>query len=736
MSRAGPPSSRLRRSAWVAWVVVGLCTGCVSPTPVPTPADSLPSPSGPAREASPQAVLPSTETPASKLPTPNLATATLPGTPQPTAGIYENADLGITFEYPRAWTARPGEDESTLTWLYSPSNVAVVMIYTPMPQDKTLEEVAAEIREAMSTSVVRVEYSDDQKVTLADGREAWRGGFTGEFDSGSPVRAIVVSTARGARLFTLLAFGLPDDLDGERSNLDALIASIHLEPPRVFGIARDQALFVLGGESNNPRAYDPATGGGDNLVFSGLVAFNPQLQIEPDLAESWQVSPDGVVYTFHLRRNAQFHDGRPVTAGDVIYSWERAADPTTDSDTVLTYLGDIVGVRDMKNAQADHISGLKAIDEHTLQVTIDAPKPYFIMKLAYSTANVVDRANIESGPEWYRTPNGTGPYKLIRWDRFKLQLYERNENYYLGSPPIRFVVSQLYAGVGLRLYETDEIDLTGAGSYDADRLRDPQEPLQADLREGVSMCTSFVTFDVTKPPFDDPKVRQAFALAVDKQQYIDVVLRGVSLQAHGVYPPALPGYDLRYQGLSFDPEQARQRLSESTYGSADNLPPIVFTASGFGSDIDSSVAALAQMWQTHLGVTIHVENLEPNVYFDELHDGNHGQLFNYGWCADYPDPENFADALFHSDAQQNLGRYSNSDLDALLESARVERDVTKRIAMYQQAERIIVEDAAGIFLTHGLSFVLVKPHIRGYVLTPIAVPIERYLSIDPARMPE
>jgi oligopeptide transport system substrate-binding protein len=397
---------------------------------------------------------------------------------------------------------------------------------------------------------------------------------------------------------------------------------------------------------------------------------------------------------------------------------------------VLTYLGDIVGVREKHESQIDHISGLRAIDDHTLQVTIDAPKPYFLMKLAFDTAAVVDRANVESGPEWYRTPNGSGPYQLIRWDRFKLRLYERYENFYLDPPPIRYIVDQLFVGVGIRMYETGDIDVTGVSSFDAARVRDPGEPLSADLIEGVSMCTSYVVFDAAQPPFDDPKVRQAFALAVDKQRYIDVALRGESLVARGLYPPALPGHNLNLKGLNFDPEQARQRLAESTYASADRLPPIVFTSSGYASDVGIDVAALIDMWQTHLGVTIRVENLDPNKYYDELHDGNHGQLFSTGWCADYPDPENFADALFHSEAQQNLGHYANPEVDALLEAARVERDVAKRIQMYQQAEQMIVDDAAAIFLDHGLNFVLVKPYVKGYVLTPIAVPIERYLSID------
>jgi ABC-type oligopeptide transport system substrate-binding subunit len=175
-------------------------------------------------------------------------------------------------------------------------------------------------------------------------------------------------------------------------------------------------------------------------------------------------------------------------------------------------------------------------------------------------------------------------------------------------------------------------------------------------------------------------------------------------------------------------------LSESKYGGADKLPPIVFTSSGFGSDVDSDVSALIEMWQTYLGVSIQVENLEPDKFFDKLHQGQHGQLVSFGWCADYPDAENFADALFHTGAQQNLGHYSNPKVDALLEKARVERDVNRRIQMYQAAEQTLVDDAAAIFLYHDLSFVLVKPYVKGYVLTPIAVPIERYLSIDPSKI--
>jgi oligopeptide transport system substrate-binding protein len=502
--------------------------------------------------------------------------------------------------------------------------------------------------------------------------------------------------------------------------------------PILGNIPLNQALVLSGGESTNPRDYDPATthGSGDKLAFSGLVLFDPQMNLVPDLAESWNVSSDGTIYTFHLRSDAKFHDGRPVTAQDVIYSWERAANPQTQSDTVLTYLGDIVGVKEMHAGQADHVSGLKVVDDHTLQVTIDAPKPYFLLKLSYPTAFVLDKANVDSGSDWYRHPNGTGPYKLIEWQRFQDMIYQANQDFYLGQPAIPYVVIQLYSGVGLNLYESSQIDMTGVSSYNADRVLDPMDPLHADLHSGVNLCTGYVVFDVSQPPFDDLKVRQAFSTAFDRQKYIEVVMNEHALPAIGPYPPGLPGYNTGLEGLLYDPARARQLLSESKYGSADQLPSIIYTTAGIGNYTSPDIAALAQMWEQNLGVKITIENLEPDRYLDEIFAGHHGQLFDGGWCADYPDPENFADVLFHTGSTQNNGNFSDPQLDAILDQARTEQDVSKRIGLYQQAEQMIVNDAPVLFTVHTLSYVLVKPYVKGYVWTPIDIPIERYMRLE------
>jgi len=548
------------------------------------------------------------------------------------------------------------------------------------------------------------------------------------------VRQLQVSTSGFA-----LRSHRPDALSGARSVLLILIFAFILRiavPNPVLALQTDiplnQALVIAGGESTNPRDYDPATtfGWGDKLIFSGLVSFDPKLNLMPELAEKWDVSASGTVYTFHLRQNAKFHNGRAVTAQDVIYSWERAASPALESDTVLTYLGDIIGVHEMVSGQADHIEGLTALDDHTLQITIDAAKPYFLYKLTYPTAFVLDRENVESGAEWYRQPNGTGPYRLREWKRFELIVDEANPDFYLGAPSLPYVVVQLYSGVGSRLYESDEIDIAVISRSDADRFLDASEPLHSELLTGVNLCTGYITFDTTRPPFDDLNVRKAFSMAFDRQKYIAVVFNGHALPANGLYPPGLPGFNLALKGLPYEPEQARQLLAQSKYGGPEGLPPIVFTDAGIGTHIGADVAALVEMWEQNLGVTITVENLEPNYFLDQIYSDNHGQLISGGWCADYPDPENFADVLFHTGSTQNNGGYSNTELDTLLEAARIEQNVAKRIAMYQRAEQMLVDDAAALFTTHSLSYQLVKPYVKGYVFTPIDIPIERYIWLE------
>jgi oligopeptide transport system substrate-binding protein len=665
---------------------------------------------------------------------PVMPTSTPAATMTGEVQTYINAESGIRVHYPRGWnTQAPNQGDQALTGFVSPDQTVFSYLYAfPAQANDTPESALADLSSSALAGLTEVQIISDAAMDRVDGIPAWSRVVAAK-SNGTEIKINLTTAIYGTRMFFLLSFGSPSAYDFYAIDLTALLNGMVFEAPVVNGVNRNEALFLAGGESTNPREYDPATlhSSGDKLTFSGLVSFGPQLNLVPELAESWEVSPDGTVYTFHLRPNARFHDGRAVVAQDVIYSWERAANPDTQSDTVLTYLGDILGVKEMNNGSADTISGLKALDDGTLQVTIDAAKPYFLFKLTMPVAFVLDQKNIESGAEWYRTPNGTGPYKLTRWDSFQLMVYDANQDFYLGAPSIPQIVVELYSGIGIRLYESGEIDMTGVYYSDVARVLDPADPLHSDLYSGVSLCTDYVVFDVSQPPFDDVKVRQAFSMAFDRQKYIDVVNNGVGILAKGPFPPALPGYNLDLEGLTYDPEQARQLLAESEYGGTQGLPPIIFTDAGIGNTAGASVAAMAQMWQQNLNVTITVENLEPDKYYDLLYSGQHGQLFSGGWCADYPDPENFADVLFNTGAQQNIGNYSNAELDTILEQARLEQDVNKRMQLYQQAEKIIVQDAPALFIMHSVSYELVKPNVKGFVLTPITIPLERYLWLQP-----
>lgn len=654
--------------------------------------------------------------------------------------VFSNPEAGIRLPYPYMFIFT---EEDSSSGVYATITIGNnegfgALFASAYDSSKTLQENGKSIREDDFASVENVIISEERQIELDNGQKAWytlADGTINFSDGPSPVRIGLITVKGNGGAISMHIYTLPDNYDYYKAQITQLFQSLEIQPVSYYGYNRDEVMLLEGGESDNPRENDPATShsSADTLVFSGLVTHNTELNLAPDLAASWEISADGTVYTFHLQPEAVFHNGKPFTSADVVYSWERAANPETESDTVLTYLGDIVGVEEMHAGKAEHISGLKVIDEHTLQVTIDSAKPYFLQKLTFCTTYIVDRDNIAIGEDWYLTPNGTGPYRLTRWEARKLKIYERFEEFYGAKPQIPAIITTLYSGDSTRLYESGAVDVAGVATYNVERFSDPAEPLSAELQSTVNLCTGYITLDMTQPPFDDLKVRQAFAMAIDRQKYIDVVLSGAGLPAKGLYPPALPGYNADLKGWEYNPEEAARLLSESKYA-GDQMPKIVFSVSGYGSSVSSGISAFIQMWQQNLGVEIEVQNIEPEHYMDIIAGDRHGQLISQGWCADYPDPENFAAVLFESDAEMNEGGYSNPELDAILKEASTEPDATKRIALYQQAEQIIVEDVPAVFTVHSISYILVKPYIEGYVNSPISIPIERYISINPEKM--
>jgi len=499
----------------------------------------------------------------------------------------------------------------------------------------------------------------------------------------------------------------------------------------------EAVLNLPGGEppTLDPALTQDATSAGYIVeIFSGLVTLNPDLEVVPDIAEGWEVSEGGTVYTFHLREDVKFHDGKPVTAQEFKYSIERACDPATGSVVADTYLGDIIGTKEKLRGLTDEVSGVRVIDDYTLEITIDAPKAYFLAKLTYPTAFVVDRENVE-GPRqpWTDRPNGTGPFKLKEYRLGERIVLERNEFYYgEPKPALEEVHFYLAGGSAMIMYENEELDATPVGLADIERVLDPTNPLNKELTMVVpTLSTFYIGFNVNRPPFDDVKVRQAFNYALDKEKIINVVMKKMWVKAEGVLPPAMPGYGPELEGYPYDPEKARQLIAESKYEDASNFPEIVLSVTGGGGAAARSVTAVVEMYRENLGVDITIEQMEWATYLDDL-KAHRFQMFGItaGWIADYPDPQDFLDILFHCKSRDNNTEYCNLEVDRLLEEARAEQDHDRRMGIYQRVEEMILDDAPWVPMGHDAEYWLTKPYVKGMIYPPSIIPKLRYVSIS------
>jgi oligopeptide transport system substrate-binding protein len=501
----------------------------------------------------------------------------------------------------------------------------------------------------------------------------------------------------------------------------------------------EQVLNIAGGD---PPTLDPHLSGDATSaeyvveIFSGLVTFDRDLNLVPDLAESWDVSDHDTVYTFYLRQDARFHNGKPVRAQDFQWSIERACDFRTRSTTADTYLGDIIGCRDKLRGNADEVEGVQVIDDYTLRITIDQPRVYFLAKLTYPTAYVLDQENVERGGRtWTDNPNGTGPFKLAEFRFGELIVLERNENYYREPMPqlerINFILS---GGSRMVMYEQGELDMTAVGLNDIERVTDPTNPLNEELHTTESMGIFYIGLNVNQPPFDDMKVRQAFNYALDRQRIIDVVYKETVPVAWGIVPPSMPNYENPdLQPLEYDPEKAQELIAESEYGDVSEFPDITFYALGAGGATGRIIEAVVASYEEILGVQIEVQQTDWATFLSDLNrPDNTNQMWGgeAGWIADYPDPHDFLDILFRCDSFQNHTGYCNPDVDELLDEAASEEDPEQREALYRQVEQTVVGEAPWVPLFFEVEYWLIKPYVKDAYVPPMVIPKYQYYYLE------
>ena len=487
-----------------------------------------------------------------------------------------------------------------------------------------------------------------------------------------------------------------------------------------------EQLLRLAGTTIDPVPLDPAVARDVNSafmsrqVFRGLTKFDENLEPTPELAETIEISPDGLKYRFTLSDNARFADGRQITSDDVVYSLRRALNPQTAQEAGAalagpSYLNDIAGAAAFITGESDEVPGLVAVDDKTVEITLEEPRATFLMKLASAPGSIVDRNDVEGGGEWWRDPNASGPFVVSSWEpNVELRL-GRNENFVGGAPDLESVTFRIgpSASNPFNLYQADEIDTAQVPILAIDRVSDPSSPLASELTVSPMLSTQYIAFRDDVAPMDDPDIRRAVELAFPRWKVADILLNGQQTAAHGIIPPGTLGRDWPASASEPDLEAAREAIANSSYGSADRVPPIrIYGATPFASE------ALRDVLEADLGLQIEVMDVHWPQYNAGLSSRSF-PAFELTWVADFPDPETFLWNLFATGSPDNYSDYSNPDYDALLAQAARTFDTDERAELYAQAEALLLADNVVLPIAHDIRFTLTKPQVKGLHMTPL-----------------
>jgi ABC-type oligopeptide transport system substrate-binding subunit/class 3 adenylate cyclase len=471
---------------------------------------------------------------------------------------------------------------------------------------------------------------------------------------------------------------------------------------------------------------DPALAGDVSSVelvrqlFAGLVALSPELDVLPDAAQSWIVRQGGREYVFRLRDDVRWSDGNPVTAGDFEYAWKRVLNPVTDSQSA-NLLYNIEGARVFHRGEVSDPSrvGVRAKDDLTLAVDLEAPTGYFLQLLTHTVTFPVPRHVIERhGEAWTEAGNmvGNGSFKLAGWERGRSIVLARNPHYHgrctgnVQKVELPFARDDEHS---LRMYEAGEVDYFEQYSQLPEVIDRVRAFHGEEYVTGPGLTTWYLGFNVRRPPFDDARVRRAFGLAIDRHRLPEVGRdSGLEPATGGLVPPGMPGHSTGI-GLQYDPKRARQLLAEAGCAEGRGLPAV--RGMGPHRGLQWLRGVLETQWRETLGVEIEWEAMEWTAYLEKLYSEGPAELFLLGWEADFPDPDNFLRASPH----RSLTGWHNQAYDQLVEKAASLMDQAKRVRLYRQADTILMEEAPIVPLAYKRAQLLVQPWVRAFPISPI-----------------
>ncbi len=480
----------------------------------------------------------------------------------------------------------------------------------------------------------------------------------------------------------------------------------------------------------SPTSLDPGVvQDGDTLdviqqIYEGLVTWSPQNEVVPALAESWVVKEDNKTYVFTIRKGVKFHSGRECTAQDVKWAIERNCVHKIQSQTVDAYLSDIVGLSDVvKSQQAKKASdkaeimdipGIRVIDDYTLEIELQRPTPYFLGKLTYLVSAPMDKdhAPLDSEMRDVSQMMGTGPYRIASYERDQLITLEAYADYHGGAPVLKKIERPVIKDAQVRLnkYKNGEVDMVMLERQDISGLKGTE--FEKDLVYFDRPAIWYVGINQeTVPQFKDKRVRQAIAMAIEKQRIVEEVLGGHNTDANGIIPPGVPGYREDGPALKFDPVRAKQLLAEAGYPDGKGFPELTMNFREIRPDIQLAAEAVANDLQKHLGINVKLQTMEWRAYL-EKYNNHQLTIFHMRWAADYIDPQNFVSHMLASYGPENKIGYNNPQFDALCRQADSILDMDERVPLYQQAEDIVLDDVAWIPLYFQRDAELHRPWIK------------------------
>lgn len=453
-------------------------------------------------------------------------------------------------------------------------------------------------------------------------------------------------------------------------------------------------------------------------TFEGLTRFNDKNQIEPCLAQKWEVSPDGLTYTFHLRDGVTFQNGRPFEAADVKYSWERAVNPHTDSAVAASYLDGIVGLKEIVAGKSTTLPGVVVVDAHTLKVTLDRPRAYFLGMLTMSPDFVVCKEAVEKTDSRVTAQSfvGTGPFKLDSYKPGQQFIFVANPTYWGGKPKLDRVEMPILLDpeTTYNNYITNKLDVFVAVPISRYVQDHAANKLSGEYR--VSPTASFgylIMQPERQPAFAKKEVRQAFAYAIDRAEIVRVAFKNVPKVATGILPPEMPDAGPTPPQISYDPAKARALLAQAGYPGGKGFPALTLNYIQKNPDTAAEALIIRRNLHDNLGIEVNVQEREGGQYFKD--EQKHTmEFFIAGWVADYLDPQDFLSMLFGSTATLDFSGYKNPEFDALCRQADALSDDKQRAALYGKAHAMLMDDLPVIPILFGPRITLIKPNVQGW----------------------